>query len=68
VNWKEAALVCERGPTDGMVYRSPRAADPAWHVLREFDCPRCATHLDVEMVPGGCPFNLLPVLPEIQPK
>ncbi len=62
VNWKEAALVYERDPGDGTVYRGPRAADPAWHVLREFYCPGCASQLDVEMVPKGYPFvfNFLP--------
>jgi len=63
-NWKEEALVYERDPRDGLVYRGPRAADPDWHVLREFYCPGCATQLDVEMVPKGYPFvfNFLPDL------
>ena len=61
-NWKESALVYERDPRDGRVYRGPRAADPEWHVLREFSCPGCASQLDVEMVPKGYPFifNFLP--------
>lgn len=64
VNWKEKALVYERDPRDGLVYRGPRAADPDWHVLREFYCPGCATQLDVEMAPKGYPFvfNFLPDL------
>jgi len=61
-NWKEAALVYERDPGDGEVYRGPRAASPDWHILREFYCPGCATQLDVEVVPRGYPFifNFLP--------
>jgi acetone carboxylase gamma subunit len=64
INWKGQALVYERDPRDGRVYRGPRAADPDWHVLREFYCPGCATQLDVEMVPKGYPFvfNFLPWL------
>lgn len=63
-NWKESALVYERDPRDGEVYRGPRAADPEWNVLREFYCPGCATQLDVEVVPRGYPFvfNFLPDL------
>lgn len=62
VNWKEKALVYERDSSDGKVYRGPRAANPDWHVLREFYCPGCATQLDVEVVPRGYPFifNFLP--------
>jgi acetone carboxylase, gamma subunit len=61
-NWKESALVYERDPLDEQVYRGPRAADPAWTVLREFYCPGCATQLDVEVVPRGYPFvfNFVP--------
>ena len=61
-NWKESSLVYERNPLDGRVYRGPRAADPAWTVLREFYCPGCATQLDVEVVPRGYPFvfNFVP--------
>jgi acetone carboxylase gamma subunit len=64
-NWKESALVYERDPLDEEVYLGPRAADPEWHVLREFYCPGCATQLDVEAVPQGYPFifNFLPQLP-----
>jgi acetone carboxylase, gamma subunit len=63
-NWKEAALVYERDPTDGLIYRGPRAADPAWNVLREFYCPGCLAQLDVEAVPRGYPFvfNFMPEL------
>ena len=65
-NWKESALVYERDPLDGQVYRGPRAADPDWQVLREFYCPGCMAQLDVEAVPKGYPFifNFLPVLPD----
>ena len=52
----EAALVYEGDPTDGMVVCGPRAADPAWLVVRELSRPGCATQLDVEMVPVVCPF------------
>lgn len=55
-NWKEYALVYERPPRDGKVYRGPRGADPDWMVLREFYCPGCAAQLEVEMVPPGYPF------------
>ncbi len=61
-NWKVAALVYERDPEDGTIFRGPRAADPQWNILREFYCPGCATQLDVEVVPRGYPFvfNFLP--------
>jgi acetone carboxylase gamma subunit len=61
-NWKDNALVYERDPSDGMIYRGPRAADPDWNILREFYCPGCAAQLDVEVVPRGYPFvfNFLP--------
>lgn len=64
VNWKDSALVHQRDPRDGRVYRGPRAADPEWMVLREFYCPGCAAQLDVEMVPRGYPFvhNFVPDL------
>lgn len=63
-NWKEFALVYERDPRDGRIYVGPRAADPAWNILREFYCPSCATQLDVEIVPVGYPFvhNFVPDL------
>lgn len=66
VNWKDSALVHQRDPRDGRVYRGPRAADPEWMVLREFYCPGCAAQLDVEMVPRGYPFvqNFVPDLEE----
>lgn len=65
-NWKESAVVYERNPKDGRVYVGPRAADPAWNMLREFYCPGCATQLDVEVVPLGYPFihNFVPDLEE----
>jgi acetone carboxylase gamma subunit len=68
-NWKESALVYERDPLDGVIFLGPRAADPDWHVLREFYCPGCATQLDVETVPKGYPFifNFLPILPNEGP-
>ena len=61
-NWNESALVYERHPMGGRVYRGPGAADPAWTVPREFYCPGCATQLDVEVVPRGYPFvfNFVP--------
>lgn len=63
-NWKESAVVYERNPRDRSVYAGPRAADPAWNVLREFYCPGCGTQLDVEVVPIGYPFihNFVPNL------
>jgi acetone carboxylase, gamma subunit len=68
-NWKEAALVFERDPGDGLVYRGPRAASADWNVLREFYCPGCAVQLDVEVVPRGYPFvfNFLPEESELAP-
>jgi acetone carboxylase gamma subunit len=64
VNWKEQALVYERHPQDGEIFRPGQGADPEWQVLREFYCPGCATLLDVEPVPIGYPFvfNFLPDL------
>jgi acetone carboxylase gamma subunit len=61
-NWKLGALVYERDPGDGEVYRGPRAADSEWMVLREFYCPGCGTQLEVEAVPHGHPivFSALP--------
>jgi len=62
VNWKLNALVYERDPQDGEVYKGPRAADPNYMILREFYCPGCGVQLDVEAVPPGYPFifNFLP--------
>jgi acetone carboxylase gamma subunit len=61
-NWKFSALVYERNPADGEVFRGPKAADPEWMILREFYCPGCFQQLDVEAVPHGYPilFNFLP--------
>jgi acetone carboxylase, gamma subunit len=71
VNWKESALVFDRGPgtgPDGEVHRGPRVADPDWTILREFYCPGCAAQLDVEVVPVGYPFvfNFLPDLDDTE--
>lgn len=55
-NWKESALVYERDPQDGEVFRGPQGADPEWVILREFYCPGCAAQLDVEVVPSVYPF------------
>jgi acetone carboxylase gamma subunit len=55
-NWKFNALVYERNPQDGEIYLGPRAADPAWAVIREYYCPSCATQLEVEAVPPGFPI------------
>ena len=56
-NWKLHALIYERNPQDGEIYLGPRAADPAWAVLREYYCPCCATLLEVEAVPPGYPIS-----------
>jgi acetone carboxylase gamma subunit len=63
-NWKFQALVYERDPADGEVFRGPKGGDPDWVVLREFYCPGCGTQLDVEAVPPGYPF-LFKALPDI---
>ena len=55
-NWKLAALVYERDPSDGTVLAPVRSADPDWMILREFYCPGCAAQLEVEAVPPGHPF------------
>lgn len=65
-DWKESALVYERDPLDGQIFRGPRAADPEWHLLREFYCPGCATQLDVEVVPIGYPF-VVNAAPDLRP-
>jgi len=64
INWKLNALVYERNPQDGEVYKGPKAADPNYMILREFYCPGCGTQLEVEAVPPGNPFvfNFLPYL------
>ena len=61
-NWKLGALVYERDPQDGEIFRGPQGADPGWMILREFYCPGCATQLDVECVCPGHPivFNQQP--------
>jgi acetone carboxylase gamma subunit len=61
-NWKLNALVYERNPQDGEIFRGPQGADPDWMVLREFYCPECASQLDVECVCPGHPlvFNQQP--------
>jgi len=55
------ASIAQGGPA-APAARGPRAAGPAWTVLREFYCPGCATQLDVEVVPRGYPFvfNFVP--------
>jgi len=63
-NWKFMALVYERDPSDGEVFRGPKAADPEWMILREFYCPGCGAQLDVEAVPPGYPF-IFKALPNI---
>jgi acetone carboxylase gamma subunit len=63
-NWKFLALVFERDPSDGEVFRGPQAADPEWMILREFYCPGCGAQLDVEAVPPGYPF-IFKALPDI---
>ena len=64
VNWKLNALVYERNPEDGEVFKGPRAADPNYMILREFYCPDCGVQLEVEAVPPGYPFifSFLPSL------
>lgn len=61
-NWKLSALVYERDPQDGEIFRGPQGADPGWMILREFYCPGCAVQLDVECVCPGHPilFNQQP--------
>lgn len=61
-NWKLNALVYEREPQDGQVFRGPQGADAEWMILREFYCPGCASQLDVECVCPGHPlvFNQQP--------
>jgi len=63
-NWKFKALVHERNPSDGEVFRGPKGGDPDWVVLREFYCPGCGAQLDVEAVPPGYPF-IFKALPDI---
>ena len=63
-NWKFMALVYERDPGDGEVFRGPKAADSEWMILREFYCPGCGAQLDVEAVPPGYPF-IFKALPNI---
>ncbi|MFQ5699568.1 MAG: acetone carboxylase subunit gamma [Myxococcota bacterium] len=66
VNWKLSSLIhvrdCEE--TLGEIYRGRELPDPGWIQLREYLCPGCATQLEVEAVPRGCPpdFEFLPDL------
>jgi len=61
-NWKLNALVYERNPQDGEIFRGPQGADKDWMILREFYCPDCAAQLDVECDCPGHPlvFNQQP--------
>lgn len=65
-NWKLAALVYERDPSDGSVLAPVRSADPDWMILREFYCPGCGAQLEVEAVPPGHPF-VFSALPALEP-
>ena len=57
-NWKENALVYDRDTEEKLeeIYRGPRKPNPAWHLIREFYCPGCATMLEVESVIPRYPF------------
>jgi acetone carboxylase, gamma subunit len=66
VNWKLYALIHVREDEASLreIYRGREMPDPAWIQLREYLCPGCATQLEVEAVPRGCPpdFEFLPDL------
>ncbi|RMF25146.1 MAG: acetone carboxylase subunit gamma [Deltaproteobacteria bacterium] len=66
VNWKLSALIHVREDAESLseVYRGREQPDPSWVQIREYICPGCATQLEVESVPRGCPpdFEFLPDL------
>jgi acetone carboxylase gamma subunit len=66
VNWKLSALINVRDDEKSIseIYKDREMPDPGWIQLREYICPDCATQLEVEAVPRGCPpdFDFLPDL------
>jgi acetone carboxylase gamma subunit len=66
VNWKINASIYVRDSEEKLsdVYRGREQPDPTWCQIREYYCPGCATQLEVEAVPRGCPpdFDFLPDL------
>jgi len=66
INWKLSALIHVRDDDSslGEIYQGRELPDAAWMQLREYVCPGCGSHLEVEAVPRGCPpdFDFLPDL------
>lgn len=66
INWKLESLIHVRDDEASLseIYRGRDLPDPAWVQVREYICPGCATQLEVEAVPRGCPpdFDFLPNL------
>ena len=66
VNWKLSALIHVRDDDSKLseIYRGREMPDPTWMQIREYFCPGCATQLEVEAMPRGCPpdFEFLPDL------
>jgi acetone carboxylase gamma subunit len=66
VNWKLSALISVRDDEASIseIYKGRDMPDPAWVQIREYICHGCATQLEVEAVPRGCPpdFEFLPDL------
>ena len=66
INWKLESLIRVRDDEAslGQIYKGREQLDPSWVQVREYICPGCATQLEVEAVPRGCPpdFEFLPDL------
>ena len=66
INWKLESLIHVRDDEAslGEIYKGRELLDPSWVQIREYICPGCATQLEVEAVPRGCPpdFEFLPDL------
>jgi acetone carboxylase gamma subunit len=66
VNWKLSSLIHVRDSEESLseIYKGRELPDPGWVQVREYICPGCATQLEVEAVPRGCPpdFEFLPDL------
>jgi acetone carboxylase, gamma subunit len=66
INWKLSASIYVRDSEEKLreIYHGRELPDPKWMQLREYICPGCASQLEVEAVPRGCPpdFEFLPDL------
>ena len=66
VNWKLSSLIHVRDSEESLseIYKGRDLPAAGWVQVREYICPGCATQLEVEAVPRGCPpdFDFLPDL------